>query len=131
MTVSTGQAASPAALLACTGRQQMRLAEPEDGHQGLIDTPLLLRARLAYQFAKPPRVDGADLLNQDTGGLTEQLDLRSERCRLGAARRWRNQYYRARQELVGLNDHAIAPAFLLVTGPTRKAEFVDVTPQHA
>jgi len=60
MTVSTGQAASPAALLACMSRQQMRLAEPEDGHQGLIDTPLLLRARLAYEFAKPPRVDGAD-----------------------------------------------------------------------
>ena len=109
----------------------MRLAEPKDGHQGLIDTPLLLRAYLAHEFTKPPRVDSADLLNQDTGGLTEQLDLGPERCRLGAARRWRNQYHRARQQLVGLNDHAIAPALLLVTGPTRKAELVDVTPQHA
>ena len=109
----------------------MRLAEPKDGHQGLIDTPLLLRAYPAHEFTKPPRIDSAGLLNQDTGGLTEQLDLRSEGCRLGAARRWRNQYHRARQEFVGLNDHAIAPALLLVTGPTRKAEFVDVTPQHA
>ena len=109
----------------------MRLAEPKDGHQGLIDTPLLLRAYPAHEFTKPPRVDRADLLNQNTGGLTEQLDLRSEGCRLGAARRWRNQHNRAWQELVGLNDYAISPALLLVTGPARQAELVDVTPQHA
>src|SRR5215813_3786236 len=109
----------------------MRLAEPEDGHQGLIDTPLLLRAHPAHEFTQPCCVDGTDLLNQDTGGLTKQPDLRAERCWLGAARRWRNQHHRARQELVGLNDHTIASALLLVTGPAREAEFVDVTPQHA
>ena len=109
----------------------MLLAEPKDGHQGLVDAPLLLRTHPAHEFTKLSWVDRADLLNQNTGSLTEQLDLRSERCRLGAERRWRNQHHRARQEFVGLNDHAIAPALLLVTGPTRKAEFVDVTPQHA
>jgi hypothetical protein len=109
----------------------MWLAEPKDGHQGLIDTPLLLRAYPAHEFTKPSCIHGADLLNQDTGGLTKQLDLGAERCRLGAARRWRNQHHRARQELVSLNDHAVAPTLLLVTGPTRKAELVDVTPQHA
>jgi len=56
----------------------MRLVEPKNGHQGLIDTPLLLRAHPAHEFTKPPRVDSADLLNQDTGGLTEQLDLGPE-----------------------------------------------------
>jgi hypothetical protein len=109
----------------------MRLTEPKDSHQGLVDTPLLLRAHRAHKFAKPPCIDGADLLNQDTGGLTKQLDLGAERCRLGAARRWCDQNHRARQELVGLNDYAIALALLLVTGPAREAEFVHVTPQHA
>jgi hypothetical protein len=106
----------------------MRLAEPEDGHQGLIDAPLLLRAHPPHEFTKPSCVDGADLLNQDTGGLTKQLDLGAERCRFGAARRWRDQDHRARQEFVDLNDHAVASALLLATGPARKAEFVHVTP---
>ena len=107
------------------------LTQSEDGHQGLIDTPLLLRAHPAHEFTKPPCVDGADLLNQDTGGLTKQLDLGAERCRLGAARRRRNQHNRAWQELVGLNDYAISSVLLLVTGPARQAELVDVTPQDA
>jgi hypothetical protein len=60
----------------------MWLAEPKDGHQGLIDTPLLLRAYPAHEFTKPSCIHGADLLNQDTGGFTKQLDLGAERCRL-------------------------------------------------
>ena len=109
----------------------MRLTQSEDGHQGLIDTPLLLRAHPAHEFTKPPCVDGADLLNQDTGGHTKQLDLGPERCRLRAARCWCNEHHRARQEFIGLNNHAVASTPLLVTGPARKAELVDVTPQHA
>ena len=109
----------------------MQLAEPKNGHQGLIDAPLLLRVHPAYQFTKPTGVDGTDLLNQHAGGLAEQVDLWAERCRLGAARRWRDQHNRAWQELVGLNDYAISSALLLVTGPAPQAELVDVTPQHA
>ena len=118
-------------MLACASPGTERLAEPKDGHQGFINTPLLLRAYPAHEFTQPSCVDGAGLLDQDTGGLAKQLDLRAERCRLGAARCWRNQHHRARQKLVGLNDHAVASALLLVTGLARKAEFVDVTPQHA
>ena len=64
--------------------RQMRLAKPKDGHQGVIDTPLLLRAYPAHEFTKPSYVDSADLLNQDTGSLARQLDLGAERCGLGA-----------------------------------------------
>jgi hypothetical protein len=56
----------------------MRLAKPKDSHQGVIDTPLLLRAHPAHELTKPSCVDGADLLNQDAGGLAKQLDLRAE-----------------------------------------------------
>jgi hypothetical protein len=54
------------------------LAESEDGHQGLIDTPLLLRVHPAHEFTKPPGVDGTDLLHQDAGGLAEEVDLWAE-----------------------------------------------------
>jgi len=74
--------------------RQMRLAEPKDSHQGLVDDPLLLRAHLADEFAKPSCIHAADLLNQNTGGLTKQLDLGAERCRLGAARLWVSGRYR-------------------------------------
>ena len=128
MSLSACQVANRAALLACTSPGTERLAEPKDGHQGLIDAPLLLRTYPAHEFTQPSCVDGTDLFNQDTGGLSKQLDLRAERCRLGAARRWRNQHHRARQKFAGLNDHAVPSALLLVTSPARKAEFVDVTP---
>ena len=65
--------------------RQMQLAQPKDGHQGVIDTPLLLRAYPAYEFTQPSCVDSADLLNQDTGGLAKQFDLGAERGWLGAA----------------------------------------------
>ena len=63
----------------------MRLPEPEDGHHGLVDAPLLLRGHPAHQVTEPPGVNGANLLNQDAGGLAEQFDLGAERGRLGAA----------------------------------------------
>jgi len=56
--------------MAAVAVRQMRLAEPKDGHQGVIDAPLLLRAHPAHEFTQPSCVDGADLLNQDTSGLT-------------------------------------------------------------
>ena len=63
----------------------MLLAEPKDGHQGLVDAPLLLRTHPAHEFTKPSCVDRTDLLNQDAGGLTKQVDLGPERRWLGAA----------------------------------------------
>src|SRR6266487_2252719 len=109
----------------------MRLSEPEDGHHGLVDAPLLLRGHPAHQVTEPPSVHGSDLLNQDAGGLAEQFDLGTERGRPGAAGCWRDQHHRAWQELVGFDDHSIASALLLVTAPAWQAELVDVTPQHA
>ena len=109
----------------------MCLPQPEDGHQGLVDAPLLVRGHPAYQVTEPPSVHGSDLLNQDAGGLAEQLDLGAERGRSCAARCRRDQHHRTWQELIGLDDHSIASAVLLVTGPAWQAELVNVTPQHA
>jgi hypothetical protein len=75
----------------------LRLAESQDCHEGFVDAPLLLGGNSADYFAQPSRVDGADLLNQDPGGLTKQFDLRTERCRPGAVRRWRDQHHCTRQ----------------------------------
>src|SRR5215475_10253118 len=68
--------------------RQMRLSQPKDGHEGVVDAPLLLRAHIAHKLTKPSGVDGADLLNQDAGGLPEQVNLRPERRGPNAARRW-------------------------------------------
>jgi hypothetical protein len=61
----------------------MWLAEPQDGHQGFVDAPLLYRAYPADEFTEPPGVDCAHLLNQDAGGLPEKVNIGAERCRLG------------------------------------------------
>jgi hypothetical protein len=39
----------------------MRLAQPEDGHEGLVNAPLLFRVHPAYQITEPASVNGADL----------------------------------------------------------------------
>ena len=110
---------------------QTRLAQPQDGHEGLVKAPLLFRVHPAYQITEPPSVNGADLFDQDAGGLTMHLNLGTERCRSGAARGGRYQDHRARQELIGLNDDAVTAALLLVAGSPWQPEGVDVTPQHA
>jgi hypothetical protein len=61
------------------------LAEPKDGHEGFVNTPVLLWAYPAYEFTGPSCADGPDLLNQDAGGLPEQVDLGTKRGRPGAA----------------------------------------------
>jgi hypothetical protein len=104
------------------------LAEPKDGHEGLVDTPLLFWAHPADDFTEPSGVDGPDLLNQNTGGLPEQVDLGTERRRPGAARGWRDQDHRAWQEFAGLDNHAVSSAFLLMADPAWQAERVHVTP---
>jgi hypothetical protein len=53
----------------------MRLAQSKDSQEGLVDPPLLLKAHPAYELTEPGRVDSAGLLNQDAGGLPEQVDL--------------------------------------------------------
>ena len=57
---------------------QMRLAETEDGHQGLIDAPLLLGGHPGHEITKSSGINGTDLLDQDAGGLAEELDLGAE-----------------------------------------------------
>jgi hypothetical protein len=54
------------------------LSESEDGGEGLVDPPLLVWADSAHQIAKPSGVDCADLLNENAGGRSEELDLWAE-----------------------------------------------------
>jgi hypothetical protein len=53
-------------------------AETQNGCQGFVDTPLLFGRDMADQIAKPSSVDGADLLDQDTGNVSEQVNLGAE-----------------------------------------------------
>jgi hypothetical protein len=65
--------------------RSLALSESKDGHEGLVDTPLLFWTYPAHEFAESPGVDGADLFNQDASGLPEQVDLGTERRRPSAA----------------------------------------------
>jgi hypothetical protein len=56
----------------------MRLAQSKDGHEGLVDAPLLFWSHPARKLAESSGIDGPDLLNQHPGGLPEQVDFGSE-----------------------------------------------------
>jgi hypothetical protein len=49
------------------------LAEPMDGHEGFVNTPLLFWAYPAYELTEPSGVDGSDLLNQHASDLPEHV----------------------------------------------------------
>lgn len=57
----------------------------EDGHEGLVDTPLLRWAYPAHKLTEPSSVDSAELLSQDASGLPEQVDPMTKRRRTSAA----------------------------------------------
>ena len=107
------------------------LAKPQDSRQRFVNAPLLIWGDPSNQVAKPPGVDSADLLDENAGSLAEQVYLWAERCWPGAQRGRCDQNHRAGQQLVSLHDHSVAATVLLVTRPSRRAEFVNVTPQHA
>ena len=73
--------------------RQMRLAEAKDGDEGLVDAPLLFWTHPAYKLAESSGIDRPDLLNQDPGDLSHQVDLGAERRLPSAAGRWRDQYH--------------------------------------
>ncbi len=76
-------------------------------------------------------VDSANLLNEDTCRLAQEVDLRTERGGPRAVRCRCYEHYRAGQQLVRLDDHPVSAALLLVTCPARRPELVNVTPEHA
>ena len=109
----------------------IQLAQTQNGRKGFVDAPLLVWCHSSHQIAKSSSVDGADLLDKHAGGIAQQFYLRAERCWPGAEGRRRDQDHRSRKQLVGLDDHAVPSVALLMTRSPRRAEFVDVTPQHA
>ena len=107
------------------------LAEAQNSRKSLVDAPLLVWGDPAHQVAKPSGIDGADLLDEDASGLAQQVYLWPERRGPGAQRRRCDQHHRARKQLIGLHDHPVPPATLLVARSPWRGEFVNVTPQHA
>lgn len=69
------------------------LAETQNGCQSFVDTPLLVWGDPPHQVAKPPGVDGADLLDEDAASLAQQFYLRAEGRGPGTERRRRDQDY--------------------------------------
>jgi hypothetical protein len=113
------------------GLHGVGLAKTENGEESFVDTPLLLGADMTDEVAKSAGVDCADLLDEHSGCLAEQIDLWAERggpCTRGCGR---EEYHRSRQQLVGLDDHCVATAVLLMARAAKRAKLVHVTPEHA
>ncbi len=54
------------------------LPEAENGQQSFVDAPLLLRTDATHKVSQAARVHGANLLDNDAGDLTPQVDLGTE-----------------------------------------------------
>lgn len=62
-----------------TARRWRRvLPKAENGQQSIVDAPPLLWAQTTNKVAQPAGVDGADLFNEYTRRLAEEIDLRTE-----------------------------------------------------
>src|SRR5580693_7552669 len=107
------------------------LPETENGQQSFVDAPLLLRTDAADQRSQPADVDSADLLDKDAGSLTQEVDLRAEGRSPSAVRGRSYEYDRPRQQLVRLHDDPVPAPLLLLPSSAWRAEFVNVTPEHA
>ena len=105
--------------------------EVEDGQQGGVDPPLFFRSETAGQVPESLKTDGSHVFDEHAGQRALDLDLGSERRRLGSGRCRRHQHHRSGQEGVGLHDDTEAAAVLLVSYSFGKPESEDVTPAHA
>ncbi len=104
--------------------------ETEDGEQGGIDSPLLLRCQMAGEVTEAPEVGGTDLLDKHPSEGAIDVDLRPERRRLGARRRRGHQHDRPREEGVGLHYDAKARPALFVSHALGESQTEDVTAAH-
>lgn len=97
-----------------TGDSVPGSAETEHGGEGVVDTPHLAGGEMTDSSAEALRIHRTKLLDEDPSDLAGDLDLRSKRRRPSTARCRRHDHHRARQEFVGLHDHAEALAPLFV-----------------
>jgi hypothetical protein len=61
-----------------------QLSKSQDGDEGFVDTPLLFWSDVSDEITEPTSADGSHLFNEHPGGRPEPIDLRPERCGLGA-----------------------------------------------
>lgn len=104
--------------------------ESENGEQGGVDPPLLLRGEMACEITKTPGVDGTDLLDENPSSGAIDVDLGPKRRWLGARRRWCHQHDRPRKKGVGLHNDTEATSSLFVPYPLGESQDEDVTPTH-
>jgi hypothetical protein len=104
--------------------------ESEDGQQGVIDSPHLLRGEVTDQPAEATVVDGANLFNEHSRRLSGDVGLGPKGGGPSASGCRGDDDDRARKEFVGLHNDAVAVTVLFVAKSRRKTESVDVTAEH-
>src|SRR4051794_2699615 len=108
---SRARSRSPASL-ACSPR--VPASEAEDEHERLIDGTEFARVEAPGGFAETLRVDDRRLLNEDACLLASDGDRWAKTRRTGARGGRRDEHGAEVEELVGLDDHRVAGAALLV-----------------
>lgn len=86
---------------------------------------------MAGNVSKPIDVDCAHLLHEDLGRGAFDFDFGSKGRRSSTRGRGCDQDYRAGEERIRLNDHAVPFPVLLVTSALGEPEIEYVTPTHA
>ncbi len=104
--------------------------EAEHGHECVVDGPHFVGRQVSNSVAEASSINRTELLDEHPCGGVGNRDFWSKRRRSGAARCGSDDHDRARQELVGLHDDAVAGAMLFVANALGQSESVDLTPAH-
>ena len=102
--------------------------EAEHRQQRRVHTPLFFGRQAVDEVSESPHIDCTRLFYEHSSGVGIDLDHGSKRCGSRPRRCWRKQNHRAREENVGLYDHAIPGTVLLMAHPFRESQSEDVTP---
>ena len=106
------------------------LIQTEHGEEGSVHAPLLFRGEMSSQISKPVDIDSTDLLDENSGRRPIDINLRSERCRLGPPRCWSHEDDRPGKKHIRLHDDTEALPLLFVTYPLGEPQGENVTPLH-
>jgi hypothetical protein len=82
------------------------------------------------EFAKPGGIDSSHLFDENSGGLTFDIDVGPKRGGACASRGRGYQHNGSGQQFGGLDNNTEAPTLLLVPPALRRAQDMDITSEH-
>jgi hypothetical protein len=103
----------------------------ENERECVVNCPLLLCGEPSGELREAPDINSAQLFDQHAGRLASDLDLWSESRWCCAPRRWRDDRGRQPEQLIGLDDHAVARPGLLASAADWEANAVHLATRQS